>query len=68
MIVTRLRGPVRDVVDTDSGLRQRPKIECFLPGMKQFLRGAQQQRQLGVGMRGADVFTPTTSPRSLATT
>jgi hypothetical protein len=26
--------------------------------MKQFLRGAQQQRQLGVGMRGADVFYP----------
>ena len=48
--------PVRHIGDGDPGLLQQTKIEFTLPAVQPFPRCPQQQRQVCVGVRRADVI------------
>jgi hypothetical protein len=52
----RLRGPVRDVVHPRRDHRQVPEVQDVLIRGQALTRGGQQQRKLGIGMRGAHVL------------
>jgi hypothetical protein len=49
-------GPVSDVLDADRRLGQRPEIKLTLPRMQPPPGYLQQQRQLSISMRRADVL------------
>ena len=58
----RCAGPVRNLVHPRRDHRQVPQVQDVLAWGQPLTRGCQQQRELGIGMRGPHVLDPLDLP------
>jgi len=58
----RFAGPVRDLAHPRRDHRQVPQVQDVLTWGQPLTRGCQQQRELGIGMRGTRVLDPLDLP------